>query len=509
MSTGPRGLVEPAPRKETPLLQMTAIKKTFGNTRALRGVDFDVRAGEVHALLGQNGSGKSTLMKIAYGELPPTSGRLVLGGREQAFASPRAALLAGIAAVPQEVPVVRSLSVVENILLGRLPVRAGRIDWRGARRRAATVLRTLGANIALDSPVDRLGPSERQVVAIARALAQDARILVLDEPTSSLSADQDEALFDIVRDLKRRGHGIIFISQRLQDVQGVADRVTVLRDGLVAGTLTAASADHDAITQLMIGRSLSGYFHKRGIQLGPPVLEVEGLTKPGRFEDVSFAVRAGEVLGIAGLVGCGRVELLRSIFRADSPARGRVAVEGREYRAGGPAASVRLGLGMVTGDRESEGLVPPLSVHENVALVRHRRVSLSPLRDRGARSITQRLVDTLSIQTPHLNVPVSTLSGGNQQKVVLARWLDTNMKVLLLDDPTRGIDVGAKAEIYRIISDLAAAGVGIIVSSSENPELLGMCDRLLVMFRGRVVAEMDAGTASERDVVAFAAGAHL
>ena len=489
------------------LLELSGIHKRFGSTPALRGVDFSVRPGEVHALLGENGSGKSTLMKVAYGELSPTSGRLVLDGVERTFASPQAALDAGIAAVPQEVPLVDSLSIVENILLGRLPTHGLRIDWGRAKRRAVDVLTMLNAEIDPDAPARRLRPSERQVVAIARALAVDARILIFDEPTSSLTAEHASTLFGIIRQLKERGVGMVFISQRLQDVHEVSDRVTVMRDGLVAGILRADEADHDTITELMIGRSLNEYFHKREVEPGEPLLEVEALTLPGSFEDAAFRVRAGEVVGLAGLVGCGRVDLLRSIYGADHPPQGRIRVSGRDYRPRGPASSVRVGVGMVTGDRKVEGLVMPLSVHENVCMVRNRRLSLRPLHHAADRRVTRRLMQRLHIQAPHADVPVQRLSGGNQQKVVLAKWLGLDMKVLLLDEPTRGVDVGAKAEIYRIISELAESGVGMVVSSSENPELLGICDRILVMFRGRIVAELDAKETSEREVVAFATGA--
>jgi ABC-type sugar transport system ATPase subunit len=487
-----------------PLLELVDIHKRFGSTRALNGVDFQVHAGEVHTLLGQNGSGKSTLMKVAYGELSPTSGRILVDGQKRTFASPHAALAAGIAAVPQEVPVVASLSVAENILLGQLPTRSGRIDWRAAKRRAVEVLERLGSEIDPDVPAARLRQSERQVLAIARALVVDARILIFDEPTSSLPAEHASTLFRIIRELKQRGVGVVFISQRLQDVQEVADWVTVLRDGLVAGVLDAAQADHDAITELMIGRSLTGYFHKREVELGRPLMEVEGLSRPGAFEDVSFGVRAGEIVGIAGLIGCGRVELLRSIYGADRHPHGLMRIDGRDHLPHGPASSVRLGVGMV-GDK-ADGLVMTRSVHENLCMVRNRRLSLLPLRHRLDLRVTRSLMQELRIQASNAGVSVQSLSGGNQQKVVLAKWLSVQVKVLLLDEPTRGVDVGAKAEIYRIISDLAASGLGIVVSSSENSELIGICDRILVMFRGRLVGELEARKSTEKEVVAFATG---
>ena len=490
-----------------PILELIDVHKRFGSTHALRGVDFAVWPGEVHALLGENGSGKSTLMKIAYGEHSPSSGRIVLDGVERTFVRPHAALEAGIAAVPQEVPLVESLSVIENILLGRLPRHGPRVDWRGARARAAEVLETLGTGIDPSARAGRLRPADRQLVAIARALAVDARILIFDEPTSSLGHDHADALFHVIGELKRRGVGMVFISQRLQDVHEVSDRVTVIRDGLIAGSLPAAEADHRTITALMIGRELTEYFHKREVATGEPVLSVEGLTLPGRFEDISFEVRAGEVVGVAGLVGCGRVEVLRSIYGADARPSGRIEVGGARQRPRGPASSVRAGVGMVTADRRAEGLVAPLSVHENVTMVKNRRLSLRPLRHPSNRRTTRRLMDGLRIQARSPDAPVRSLSGGNQQKVVLAKWLALDLKVILLDEPTRGVDVGAKAEIYRIISELAEGGKGILVSSSENSELLGICDRILVMSRGRVVAEVDARTATEAQIVDLAAEA--
>ena len=489
------------------LLELVDVHKRFGSTHALRGVDFAVRSGEVHALLGQNGSGKSTLMKVAYGELSPTSGRIILDGKERLFTRPHDALEAGIAAVPQEVPLVNSLSVIENILLGRLPSHRGRVDWRAARMRAADVLETLGTGIDPHMAAGRLRPAERQLVAIARALAVDARILIFDEPTSSLGADRTSTLFDIIGELRRRGVGMVFISQRLQDVHAVSDRVTVIRDGLIAGTLSAEAADHGTITELMIGRPLVEYFHKRDVRLGSTILKVDDLSLAGAFEDVSLEVKAGEVVGVAGLVGCGRVEVLRSIYGADARPRGRIEIGGRAYRPHGPSSAVRKGMGMVTADRKAEGLIAPLSVHENISVVRNRRLSLEPLRHPSHRRTTRRLMENLHIHARSPDAPVRSLSGGNQQKVVLAKWLAVDLEIVLLDEPTRGVDVGAKAEIYRTISELAEAGKGILVSSSENPELLGICDRILVMAQGRLVGQVDPKSATEAELVALASGA--
>ena len=386
-------------------------------------------------------------------------------------------------------------------------MRRGRVDWRTAKLRAAGVLQTLNSGIDPEMPARLLRPGERQLVAIARALAVDARILIFDEPTSSLGAERASVLFDVIGELKRRGVGMVFISQRLQDVHEVSDRVTVIRDGLIAGTLPAKDADEATITELMIGRPLTEYFHKRDLKPGPPVLRIQGLSRPGAFEAVSLEVRAGEVVGLAGLVGCGSVEVLRSIYGADARPHGRIEIDGREHRPRGPAASVRAGIGMVTADRRAEGLFPALSVHENVSMVRNRGLSLRPVWHPAHRRMTRRLMAELHIHARSPDAPVRSLSGGNQQKVVLAKWLALDLKVILLDEPTRGVDVGAKAEIYRIISDLAESGKAIVVSSSENSELLGICDRILVMFRGELVGEIDPKTTNEVDVLALANGA--
>jgi ABC-type sugar transport system ATPase subunit len=446
-------------------------------------------------------------MKIAYGEYSPTSGRIVVDGTERSFASPHAALVSGVAGVPQEVPLVASLTVAENILLGRLPSRRGRVEWTNAKRRARSVLERLNPGIDPNGLAGRLGPSDRQIVAIARALAIDARILIFDEPTSSLTADQAETLFRIIRQLKTSGVGMVFISQRLQDVREISDRVTVMRDGLVSGVLDAVDADHDTITELMIGRSLQEYFHKHMRPAGDPVLRVHGIDLPGRFQDVSFDVLAGEVVGLAGSVGCGKTDVLRAIFGADRRPSGEIEVSGHAHLPKGPASSIRIGIGMVTGDRKTEGLVLSRTVHENVSMVRNRRLSLLPLRHGSDRRRTDGLIRRLRIQTPSADTTIRKLSGGNQQKVVLAKWLGMGMDLLLLDEPTRGVDVGAKAEIYRIISELADEGVAIVVSSSENLELLGICDRILVMFRGRIVGELDSEHASERQIVSLSTAA--
>jgi ABC-type sugar transport system ATPase subunit len=497
------------------LLELRNIHKRFGNTYALRGVDFDVRAGEAHALLGENGSGKSTLMKIAYGELQASAGEVLIGGTRAHLANPHQATKAGVAMVPQEIPVVASVTVGENILLGRLPMRGGAVRWREVHRRAKAILTELDSPLDPRRKVSTLGPDDRQIVAIARALAVHANVMIFDEPTSSLTAERVESLFRIVRRLKERGTGIVFISQRLQDVQQVADRVTVIRDGGVVGCIDVAEADEATITRMMVGRSLTDYFHSAaagnrdlGRSEAPPALVVRSLSVPGQVHQVSLSVRPGEVVGLAGLVGCGRVDLLRSIFGVAPRVGGSIEVNGRRLSRTGARPAVAAGLALVTGDRKAEGLVLSRSVMHNLTMVHSNRLSLAPVSDRKQRQLAERLIREIQIRPADPSVPVAKLSGGNQQKVALGRWLARTPTVLLLDEPTRGIDVGAKSEIYRVIRELARQGVATVISSSENAELLGICDRILMMFKGRVVAEGWSTELDEWKVAEHVAGLH-
>lgn len=492
-----------------PLLELQGIEKRFGAVTALAGVDFDVRPGEVHGLVGENGSGKSTLMKIAYGELAPSAGEIRVAGERVTLRTPQDAARRGIVAVAQEVPLVGSLSVSENVLLGRLPRTGPAVSRRLIRRQAVEALAQLNSVLDPDLPVSALSPNDRQVVAIARALSTQARVIVLDEPTSSLTEERAEALFEIVRRLRDRGLGIIFISQRLPDLAKVADRITALRDGRVVGTLPAAAATEDVITRLIVGRSLDDYFQRPERRSpGDEVLSVTDLAVGRRGAKVSFTVRAGEVVGLAGLVGSGRSELLRAVFGADTPASGQVRVDGRPLRPGSPRAAIRAGLAFVTGDRKNEGLLLNRSVAQNITLAIGRRLSLRPVTERAEAGLVRRLIQRVRLRPPDPRRIVGQLSGGNQQKVVFAKWVATQPRVLLLDEPTRGIDVGAKSELYGLISELAEAGVAVVISSSENSELIGICDRILVLFDGRVVAERDCAGLDEVEVAHYAAGGH-
>jgi ABC-type sugar transport system ATPase subunit len=497
----------------TALLELRNIHKRFGNTYALRGVDFDLRAGEAHALLGENGSGKSTLMKVAYGEIEPTQGDVYLRGEHTRFTNPLHAARAGVTMVAQEVPVVASITVGENIALGRLPWRRGAVDWRQVHRIAARVLTELGSALDPRQLVSTLGPSDRQIVAIARALAVDAQVVIFDEPTSSLTSERADALFRIIGGMKRRGIAIAFISQRLQDIEPVADRVTVLRDGCVVDTLPIEQADETTITRMMVGRSLAGYFHREVITVSErsaerrPALRVEGLQVADVVRDVSFDVQPGEVVGLAGLVGCGRVEVIRAIFGV-LHGEGTVEIDGQRYAKRNPRTAIAAGLALVTGDRKAEGLVLTRTVLHNLTMVQNNRMSALPIRSRSQRAVAEQVIRDVQIRPPDPDVLVSKLSGGNQQKVALGRWLASPPRVFLLDEPTRGVDVGAKSEIYRIVRQLAVKGTAVLVSSSENDELLGICDRILMMFRGRIVAAERSTELDEWKVAEHVAGVH-
>lgn len=495
-----------------PILQMRNIHKHFGRTYALRGVDFDLHAGEAHALLGENGSGKSTLMKVAHGEVDPAEGQILLRGETARFATPLQATRAGITMVPQEVPVVASISVAENIALGSLPHRYGHVDWREINSKARAALAELGSNIDVRNSVGSLSPGDRQVVSIARAIAAESSVVIFDEPTSSLTAERADALFEIIARMKRRGIAIAFISQRLQDIEAVADRVTIIRDGQVVDTLPISEANESTVTRLMIGRPLTDYFHRKLSEQAVsedmrPVLSVRELGSGDALRGVSLDVRPGEVVGLAGLVGSGRVELVRSVFGAES-STGHVEVDGKVHSKRSPRKSIANGIALVTGDRRFEGLVGVQSVLQNLTIVHNHRISLRPINSRVQREAAAAVIKNLQIRPADLSMPVFSMSGGNQQKVVVGRWTTRPPKVLLLDEPTRGVDVGAKSEIYRVIRELAADGTAVVISSSENSELLGLCDRVVMLLGGRIVEDLPTSQLDELTIAEHIAGVH-
>jgi ABC-type sugar transport system ATPase subunit len=483
--------------------------KRYGGVHALRGAELAVLSGEVHALVGENGSGKSTLLKILSGQLRADAGTISFDGSEATLRNPTEALRRGIATVTQETTLVPELSIAENIFLGHRMARRFRvIDWRSTRRLAARALDRLGLDLDPAMPVRRLRPDQQQMVEIARALSIDARVLILDEPTSSLTDDEVQALFDLVGRLRAQGVATIFVSHRLGEIFAIADRLTVLRDGRTVGSGPAAAFDRPRLIELMTGRALEDLpEHAHADSRDVPALRVRGLSLPQAFEDVSIDVRAGEIVGLAGLVGAGRSELLESLFGLRSAA-GAMELDGQRIHFRSPRAAVRGGFAFVPADRKLQGLVLQMSVRENLMMASTSRVArlLPPTPGRELATV-RRAFTSLQIRAPSPRVLVSTLSGGNQQKVVLGKWLMMEPRVLMLDEPTRGVDVGAKAEIYRLLFDAAESGIAVLVSSSEIPELLTLCDRILVMFRGRVVASLGRGEATEARI-AHAAGGH-
>jgi ribose transport system ATP-binding protein len=492
---------------QTPLLGLRGITKAFPGVQALKGVDLDVGAGEVHAVVGENGAGKSTLMKIVAGVYAADAGAVLLDGQPTDVDSPRRALERGISMIHQELNLVPNLSVAENVFLGRAPTRGGLVDWRRLDADADALATRLGISLDVRARVEHLSVARQQMVEIAKALSLDARVIIMDEPTSALTDRETEALFGIIARLKAHGVAVVYISHRLDEIFRVADRVTVLRDGQLVGTLPISEASPTRLIGMMVGRELTTLFPKEPVEIGEPVLEVRGLRRAGVLEDISFVLRRREILGLAGLVGAGRTELVRALFGADPLDAGEILIGGKRVRIRSPRDAIRLGIGFVTEDRKLQGLVLGMTVRENVSLASLRRiVRLGALLDLGReRRLAVDLVDRLGVRTPSVEQEVANLSGGNQQKLVVAKWLATGPRILILDEPTRGIDVGAKAEVHALMSRLAGEGVSILMISSELPEILGMSDRILVMRQGRISGEFSREQASQEAILACAA----
>ncbi len=475
-----------------PVLQLAGVVKSFPGVKALKGVSFDVVAGEVHALLGENGAGKSTLIKVMSGVHAPDAGTLSIDGEATVLDGPHAARARGIATIFQELLLFPELSVAENIFMGHAPrARGGGLDWRAMRAQARALLASLDIHdLDVDAVVGTLSVGNRQRVEILRALSQDARVLIMDEPTAALGEHDVRRLFDIVRRLRERGVGIVYISHRMEEIFLLADRVSVLRDGEYVGTREVARTDAGELVQMMVGRRIEQLFPKITVPVGAPVLEVADLVRLPATRGVSLSVHAGEIVGLAGLVGSGRSELAQAIFGITPAQSGTIRVGGQTVRIASPAQARALGIAYVPEDRGTQGLVRPMTVRENVSLAVFPRISRGGFIDAAAeRGLADAAVAQFSIRTAGIEQIVGKLSGGNQQKIVLGKWLATRPRVLILDEPTRGIDVGAKAEIHRLMGELAAQGLAILMISSELPEVLGMSDRVLVVREGRIVAE--------------------
>lgn len=488
------------------VLEMEGISKSFGATRALNGVKLTVRSHEIHALMGENGAGKSTLMKVLSGVYQPDAGIIKVDGKPTSIDKPADARAAGIGLIYQELSVATNLTVAENVFMGSEPrTRWGMADIAEMNRRTEIVLQSLDAPFKATTPASRLSIAQQQQVEIARALIHQGRVLIMDEPTAALSDRETDALFRIVRKLRDEGMAVIYISHRMAEVNALADCVTVLRDGGYVGELSREELDPARIVQMMVGRPLGDFYqHKTGRQAGKPMLEVENLGG-GKVKPASFKAHAGEVLGLAGLVGAGRTELARLIFGADPRTSGRVLLEGQEVNINEPLDAIRLGIGYLPEDRKGQGLFLQLSALANTSMnVLRQNAKLGVINHSALRKLTGEAISRLSIKVNGPEGIVGGLSGGNQQKVLLARWLEIKPKVLLLDEPTRGVDVGAKSEIYRIINQLAAQGVAIVVISSELPEVIGICDRVIVMREGVITGECQGANVTQEKVMTLA-----
>ncbi|KUN82370.1 sugar ABC transporter ATP-binding protein [Streptomyces griseoruber] len=489
------------------LLRIEGIRKTFPGVVALDSVDFDLRRGEVHVLLGENGAGKSTLIKMLSGAYRPDEGRILVDGAETCVQGAQDAERLGIATIYQEFNLVPDLSVAENIFLGRQPRRFGLLDRKRMNADAADLLARVGVDVDPRAQVRELGIARLQMVEIAKALSLDARVLIMDEPTAVLTTEEVEKLFRIVRRLRDDGVGIVFITHHLEEIAALGDRVTVLRDGRSVDQVPANTPE-DELVRLMVGRSIEQQYPRERAEAGAPLLKVSGLTRAGSFHDVDFEVRAGEVVGLAGLVGAGRTEVVRAVFGADPYDSGTVEVQGRPLRRLDVNAAMDAGIGLVPEDRKGQGLVLDATVQENLGLVTLGRSTRAGFVDRaGQRRAADRISGQLKVRMAGLHQHVRTLSGGNQQKVVIGKWLLADTKVLILDEPTRGIDVGAKVEIYQLINELTASGHAVLMISSDLPEVLGMSDRVLVMSQGRIAGELSAQEATQDAVMALAVSA--
>jgi ribose transport system ATP-binding protein len=490
-------------------LEMRRITKTYPGVRALEDVSLDVKTGEVHALVGENGAGKSTLMKILAGAQPKDSGEILLGGREVNIDSPQKAMDLGISIIYQEFNLVPYLNAAENIFLGREPraMLPGFVDFGTMYRESQQIIDKLGVRMNARTPVNRLSIAQQQMVEIAKATSRECKIIVMDEPSATLTEHELQSLFALIRQLKGEGVAIIYISHRLEEIFEVCDRVTILRDGHWVATRDVKDVNREEIIRLMVGRELTQMIPKVTAPVGEPALVVRNLNRKGVLENINIEVRKGEVVGLAGLVGAGRTELARCIFGADKFESGSIELFGKPVKIRSPQDAIRMGIGLVTEDRKAQGLVLGMVVRENMTLANLGSISRFNFIMAGReREIARKYCSDLQVKTPTIEQTVQNLSGGNQQKVVLAKWLFTDSKILIFDEPTRGIDVGAKTEIYQLMNELAAKGVAIIMISSELPEVLGMSDRILVMHEGTIAGQLSRADATQEKIMHLATG---
>jgi ribose transport system ATP-binding protein len=494
------------PASEDLILEIKGLNKAFPGVKALESVDFSVRKGEIHALVGENGAGKSTLIKILSGAYQKDSGEIIFDGKSISSQSPHHAQQIGISTIYQEFNLAPHLSIAENIMLGQLPMKGISVDWAETKKRAIAILDQLGVQMNVDEPLGSLAIADKQLVEIAKALAHKSRLLIMDEPSAVLGEKEMVKLYQVVRSLKEKGITIIYISHRLVEIFDIADRVTVLKDGRFIGTRNVSEVSMTELVKMMIGRELTDVYPIRTRSLGDIIFEVNNLSRPGILEAVSFKLHAGEIVGIAGMRGSGRTELVRAIFGADSH-QGTLLIEGKEQRINSPIDAIGRRVALATEDRKLEGLFLQNSVKTNISISGLKDICWGGFVVRKKDELVRvlKLIKTMLIKAPGPEFMVGNMSGGNQQKVILARWLNIGAKVLLLDEPTRGIDVGSKSEIYQLMAQLTEQGVGIIMVSSELPEILGMSDRVLVMKDGEMVQELLREDASEEVIMSFAA----
>ena len=487
------------------LVEVREVSKRFPGVKALDCVSLDIRPGEVHAVAGENGAGKSTLMKLLSQLERPSEGTIEIEGKPVRFRNPRHAQRLGIAMVHQEFSLAPHLTVADNLALGREQTRAALIVSGSEKQRAGELLARVGLDINPGRRVSTLSVADQQRVEIAKALAVDAKVVIMDEPTATLTEPEIDDLFKLIEELKADGIAIFYISHRLEEVVRIADRVTVMRDGQVVETLDKGDFDEAKLVALMVGREIDNLYPKEKAEIGDVLLRVKGVARPGVLQDCSFEVRAGEILGFAGLIGAGRTELARAVFAADPITAGEIELDGRALQLSSPSDAIAAGIGYLTEDRKGDGLAMQLPVEQNITLARIPGPGIWI--DRGAeRSTAERRRDELDIRTPSLRRPVEALSGGTQQKVVVARWLETESRVLFFDEPSRGIDVGAKAEMFKLIGRLAAEGRAIVLISSYLPELINMCDRIVVIRDGRTVGDLSRNEFDEERIMALASG---
>jgi rhamnose transport system ATP-binding protein len=506
----------PMPFIETPLLEASGIAKSYAGVRALKGVSFELRAGEVHALIGENGAGKSTLIKVMTGAVTADSGTLRIAGETIAHNDPATARALGIAAIYQQPALFPHLTVMENIALGtrdfsRVKTPGGnqrKVDWPAMERRAKELLQRAGATIDPRRLVGTLSMPEQQLVEIAKAIGVEARVVIMDEPTASLTETEVVSLFKVIGSLKAAGTGIIYISHRLEEISAIADRITVLRDGESIGTVDAANTNREQLIAMMVGREIAAVYPKREVKQGAVALELRKLgSREAGVSGVSLSVRQGEILGIAGLVGSGRTQLAETLFGLTPADTGEILINGQPARIETPADAIAQGIGYLPEDRRRHGAVLEMSIASNISLASLNQVSGNGLIDADSENkLASQYVDRLRVKTSSIEAAAGTLSGGNQQKVALARWLATNPKILILDEPTQGVDVGSKSEIHGIMMDLAAKGLAIVMISSELPEVLGMSDRIVVFHEGRIVGELSRAEATQEKILTMALG---